>query len=54
MTQPTSSFFEAPHGTKIGYFKTHGKAPTVVFMGGLMSDMSGTKALFLETNISHC
>lgn len=49
MTQPTPSFFDAANGTRIGYFKTQGKAPTVVFMGGLMSDMSGTKALFLET-----
>lgn len=48
MTQRTPAFFEAPHGTRIGYFKTEGKGPLVVFMGGLMSDMSGTKALFLE------
>ncbi len=48
MNQQTPAFFKAPHGTKIGYFRTIGEAPTVIFMGGLMSDMSGTKALFLE------
>lgn len=49
MTQQTPTFFEAPHGTRIGYFKTIGETPTVVFMGGLMSDMSGSKAVFLDT-----
>lgn len=49
MTQQTPTFFDAPHGTRIGYFKTIGEAPTVVFMGGLMSDMLGSKAVFLDT-----
>ncbi len=51
MMNATPTFFKARHGTRIGYFKTGGKAPTVVFLGGLMSDMSGTKAFFLE---KHC
>ncbi len=51
MSNPAPLFFDAPTGTRIGYYKTEGKSPTVVFMGGLMSDMSGTKALFLE---GHC
>jgi len=30
------------------YFKTDGSAPTVVFLGGFRSDMTGTKAVALE------
>jgi len=33
---------------RIAYHKTLGKKPTVVFCGGFMSDMEGTKALSLE------
>lgn len=33
---------------QIAYHKTPGKSPTVIFCGGYMSDMEGTKALFLE------
>ena len=33
----------------IAYHKTEGKAPTVVFCGGFKSDMTGTKAVFLES-----
>ena len=40
--------FKSPHGTEIAYHKTDGGPVTVVFMGGLMSDMTGTKATFLE------
>ncbi|WP_425092589.1 alpha/beta fold hydrolase [Tropicimonas sp. S265A] len=35
-------------GRKLAYVKTGGTGPTVVFLGGLRSDMSGTKALYLE------
>jgi len=48
MSKTEPQYFDAPHGTRIGFFKTPGKTPTVVFMGGLMSDMSGSKATFLE------
>jgi pimeloyl-ACP methyl ester carboxylesterase len=38
-------------GNKLAYCKTEGKGPGVVFLGGFCSDMSGTKATFLE---DHC
>ncbi len=36
-------------GATIAYHKTDGSAPGVVFMGGFMSDMTGTKAVMLES-----
>lgn len=51
MNDSKPSFFDAPHGTRIAYFATPGKSPTVMFFGGLKSDMTGTKALHLE---NHC
>ncbi len=36
-------------GARIAYRRTAGRAPTVVFCGGFMSDMTGTKATTLET-----
>lgn len=41
-------FLEAADGRRIAYHHTEGSGPTVVFLGGFRSDMSGTKALFLE------
>lgn len=35
-------------GRDIAYHLTRGTGPTVVFLGGFKSDMSGTKAVFLE------
>ena len=40
-----------PDGQTIAYYVLEGKAPGVVFMGGLKSDMTGSKALALE---AHC
>ena len=37
-----------PQGRQIGYHLTHGAGPGVVFLGGFMSDMTGTKATHLE------
>jgi len=37
-----------PEGRRLAYHKTPGQGPGVVFLGGLMSDMTGTKALHLE------
>lgn len=37
-----------PDGTSIAYHRSAGKSPGVVFMGGFMSDMTGTKAVALE------
>ncbi len=44
-------YLETDHGTRIAYHKTPvgcGQAPGVVFLGGFMSDMEGSKALALE------
>ena len=40
--------FHTPQGRRIAYHLTPGTGPTVVFLGGLKSDMEGTKALHLE------
>lgn len=41
-------FFEAPSGRRLAYFQREGVKPGVVFLGGFKSDMTGSKALFLE------
>ncbi len=46
MTSP--SFFDGPQGRRLAYHMTRGEGPCVVFLGGLKSDMEGTKALHLE------
>lgn len=43
-----TNFLETDQGRKIAYHKTGGTGPTVVFLGGLKSDMEGTKAIHLE------
>lgn len=45
-TEP--SYLTAEDGTRIAYHHSAGKAPGVIFCGGFMSDMTGTKALALE------
>lgn len=42
------SYFETPQGRRLAYYVTSGAEPWVVFLGGLKSDMEGTKALHLE------
>src|SRR5215208_1898504 len=37
-----------PDGATIAYHRMHGEVPGIVFLGGYRSDMTGTKALFLE------
>ena len=37
-----------PDGRRIAYHKTEGRQPGLVFLGGFMSDMTGTKATALE------
>lgn len=39
---------DAGSGVSIAYHKLTGKSPGVVFLGGFMSDMTGTKAVTLE------
>jgi pimeloyl-ACP methyl ester carboxylesterase len=46
MTQPT--YFDSPRGRRLAYHLSAGDGPCVVFLGGLKSDMEGTKALHLE------
>lgn len=41
-------YLESPQGRQLAYHRTEGAGPWIVFLGGLMSDMQGTKAVYLE------
>lgn len=41
-------YLETETGRRIAYERSEGSAPGVVFLGGFRSDMTGTKAQFLE------
>ncbi|WP_224813975.1 carboxylesterase [Hasllibacter sp. MH4015] len=41
-------FFDTDQGRRLAYHKFSGRRPGVVFLGGLRSDMTGTKAVHLE------
>jgi len=43
-----TDFLETAQGRRLAYHKSEGAAPTLVFLGGLKSDMEGTKAVHLE------
>lgn len=43
-----TTFLDTKRGRRIAYHLSAGQGPCVVFLGGLMSDMEGTKALYLE------
>ena len=45
---PPERILTRADGTRIAYQRTQGRGPGVIFCGGFMSDMSGTKALALE------
>ncbi len=45
---PKPDFFKTSQGRNIAYHKIKGSGPSVVFLGGFMSDMEGTKATYLE------
>ena len=45
---PMPEYLETPQGRRLAYHKTLGIGPTVVFLGGLKSDMMGSKAIHLE------
>ncbi|GHG90509.1 alpha/beta fold hydrolase [Pseudodonghicola xiamenensis] len=45
---PATTFLDSPQGRKLAYHRTEGQGPWVVFLGGLKSDMEGTKATHLE------
>ena len=38
-----ADYLETAQGRRLAYHKTEGAGPTVVFLGGLKSDMEGTK-----------
>ena len=46
MTQ--AKMFNTPEGRELAYHYSEGAGPCVVFLGGLKSDMQGTKAVYLE------
>ena len=46
MTEPT--YLTTPQGRRIAYHLTAGQGPCVVFLGGFKSDMTGTKAVYLQ------
>ena len=46
MTEP--QYFESPRGRRLAYHLHPGRGPLIVFLGGLKSDMEGTKAVHLE------
>lgn len=41
-------YLEAESGRRLAYHRTEGAGPGVVFLGGFVSDMQGTKAIYLE------
>ncbi|MEZ5752654.1 MAG: alpha/beta hydrolase [Paracoccaceae bacterium] len=43
-----TAFLETPRGRRLAYCQTAGSGPGIVFLGGFKSDMTGTKAQFLE------
>ncbi len=45
---PEPQFLPRDGGHRLAYHKTEGEAPGVVFLSGYMSDMTGTKATWLE------
>lgn len=44
----TTTFLDTKRNRRIAYHLSAGQGPCVVFLGGLMSDMQGTKAIYLE------
>jgi pimeloyl-ACP methyl ester carboxylesterase len=43
-----TQFIDTKQGRSLAFHRTEGRGPTVVFLGGLKSDMEGTKAIYLE------
>ena len=44
----TPQWLERPDGNRVAYHVRPGKGPGVVFLGGYASDMTGTKAMYLD------
>ncbi len=47
----TPQILTCANGATLAYHRFHGASPGIVFLGGFMSDMAGTKAIALER---HC
>ncbi|MGR3433328.1 MAG: alpha/beta hydrolase, partial [Shimia sp.] len=45
---PDPEMLDTADGRRLAYHRTRGTGPTVVFLGGFASDMTGTKATHLE------
>ena len=43
-----TDFLDTPSGRRIAYHRTDGQGTGIVFLGGFMSDMEGTKAVALQ------
>ncbi|MFP4274264.1 MAG: alpha/beta fold hydrolase [Paracoccaceae bacterium] len=43
-----AQFLDTPQGRRLAYHRSEGQGPGVVFLGGFMSDMEGTKAVHLQ------
>jgi pimeloyl-ACP methyl ester carboxylesterase len=48
MNLPATQFLTAPDGAKLAYRASPGAGPTIVWLGGFKSDMTGTKAAHLH------
>jgi pimeloyl-ACP methyl ester carboxylesterase len=48
VAKPEHEVWTQRDGNKLGYVRTPGYGPGIVFLGGFMSDMAGIKATFLE------
>lgn len=49
---PPVAYFNRGDGSRLAYVLSPGRSPTVVFLCGYASDMSGTKARFLEARVT--
>lgn len=45
---PDAQYLDTPQGRRIAYHRFEGTGPWLVFLGGLKSDMEGTKAIHLQ------
>jgi len=48
-TMNTTAYLISEGGLRLAYKKVEGKGPTVIWCGGLKSDMEGSKAVYLES-----
>lgn len=48
-TMNTAAYLVSEGGLRLAYKKVEGKGPTVIWCGGLKSDMEGSKAVYLES-----